>query len=567
MRAFQGLLWEQWRQSRLWVVAAYAFLLVLTVAVTLYRPWMLAQFYGDTYPLDKFAWALGVTLIGMLFVDQRMREVSLHFPRRLFALPCRTVPLVASQLLYKSAIAALMGVLIALYHVLLLKEHSLSLMPVLMLLALVGVCQSVSMIAVAFGVRIAVVSAGIGSGLAFLFYGLMLNLLMLAEAEAAQATALLTALTGWSVAMAVAPASRHGLKRKSFGGRLSGPALPRIKAPLILEWNFATPVWAHAWYEWRRVTNWTARIAIAAAVLVALSNLGGPLGGFALLSLGACLFAVSVIANYFLLRISRAEHRFLLSRPGGEQVVADGKLLSALLASQCIGLATVIITMFAALVAFLIGEQVKGYFLLHFIPFIYVIVSGLFWILLSSVTIYFFLFVSGFTLAVIFVTPLTLATALEINGPGTVSVYLTGLVLLLYSVGRMIQRRGIPFPWELGLCFLALVPEALQIVASTVYLVELPLPGQAEDRVGLLLPTLLLLGGLFFGLRLKLISEHRAVFAFAGHLILSSIVFAFYHWGFRWGPLPESGLQYCWVAACFAPLLWIPLAVRLQRYR
>jgi hypothetical protein len=114
MHTYQGLFWEHWNQSRLWIIGAASFLLLMTLSVWLNHDWIMREFRNDPFELDKFAWVVGFTAVGLMFVNYRVREVNLYFPRRQFALPCRTMPIVLSHLVFKTLAAAGLGLLIAL---------------------------------------------------------------------------------------------------------------------------------------------------------------------------------------------------------------------------------------------------------------------------------------------------------------------------------------------------------------------------------------------------------------------------------------------------------------------
>jgi hypothetical protein len=286
MHAIHGLLWEQWRQSRYWVIGTCAFLLMLMAALARFRPWIMTQFYDDPFPLGAFAWVIGFTLLGMLFVNQRMRDISLVFPGRLFTLPCRTMPLVASQLLYKSGIAVLLGGLVALYHGLLLDQESPSALPIYLYLALVAILQALVLIA-----RVAGAWSAIGAGTAGAF--LLAGFFHFLEAgwgfawdEAAPVVSLVAAAAGWCVALACGPAARHGV-RKEREARIrfeNGTLSLHLLQPVTLHKNFSSPTWAHAWYEWRRVTVWPLRAVLPVVAMLTFYALSGGGEDVALLS-------------------------------------------------------------------------------------------------------------------------------------------------------------------------------------------------------------------------------------------------------------------------------------------
>ena len=194
MHTMQGLLWEQWRQNRLWIVASGAFLLMMTFGVWLNQAWILRHFRNDPFELNMLAWIIGITAIGLLFVDQRLREVTLQFPRRQFALPCGTLALVASHLLFKSLIAVALAVLIAFYHSVLFAQPQSFFMTIMILLALVAVTQALLLAAI-FGVVTLLVGAARLPRCVFLVPGLRYTM-----EEAATDTSQVLVLVGWIVA-------------------------------------------------------------------------------------------------------------------------------------------------------------------------------------------------------------------------------------------------------------------------------------------------------------------------------------------------------------------------------
>lgn len=564
MHTMQGLLWEQWRQTRYWIVGTCAFLTMIIAAVALYRPWLLRQFSGDTFPLDKFAWAIGFTLIGMLFVDQRMRDVSLYFPGRLFALPCRTALLVASQLLYKSVIAVVVGVLIALYHWLLLDQARPSALAVLLFLAMVAISEALVLHATVAGAWAAVGRATLWIGLALgVFYALE-GFLNMHESEASVLVAVAAIALGWVQALAWGPAARHGAREKRRGfltyeNRTISLHLPQ---PVQLRWEFTSPTWAHGWYEWRRVTVWTGRTVVPASAALTLLTLWGADEGMAILTVFGIGLAAASACSYFLLRISPSERRFLLAQPGGEGALVNGKLLAALVSSLSATVLSACVLLLLCLLAILFGQVRMGSAMLGVVPLISLCLAGLLWIALTSAPIYFLAVLAGWILAFCFIAPVSLALALGADEWLVATTCCIVVVLLLFAAWRGLRARGIPIPWELGLVLQAFTPEFLRRAG----VLELGMQGELRDTIPLFFPLLLLLGGLLFARRTGLISWKRVVITMLACLLVTRGFIVLVLSGAQLGPLTEPDAIFFWIAACFAPVVWIPLSVRLQRH-
>ncbi len=568
MHTMQGLLWEQWRQSRLWIVGTCAFLAMLIAAVALYRPWLLAQFHGDTFPLDKFAWAIGFTLIGMLFVDQRMRDVSLYFPGRLFALPCRTLPLVASQLLYKSAIAILLGTLIALYHWMLLDQARPSALAVLLFLAMVAVSQALVLLATIASAWTAVGAGGLWLGAVLGTVYALQEFLDLSESGASAVAASASTALGWGLALAWGPAARHGVgeRCKTFLTYENRTISVRLPQPIRFQWDFTSPAWAHTWYEWRRVTVWTVRVVVPASGVLTLLALWGVNEDLALLSVYGIALAAASSCSYFLLRVSPSERRFLLAQPRGEAALVNGKLLAALFASLGGTLLSACVMLLLCLLAILFGQVRMGSEVLGGVAVLSIYMAGLLWIGLTSAPIYLLAFMAGSILAFCLTAPISLALGLGVNEFLVAAVSCTVVALLLYAAWRGLRARGIPIPWELSLALLALAPAYFELIRRYIH-VESPFTLRPDEQVSLLLPLFLLFGALLFARRIGLISRVRAMTTLAGHALFSVAFLALYLAGFQMGPLTELDTVFWWIAACFAPLIWVPLSLRMQYYR
>lgn len=576
MHAVRGLIWEQWRQSRYWIVGSSAFLLMLTGGVALNRAWIADHFHGH-FELENLAWVIGFTAIGLLFVNQRLREVTLNFPRRQFALPCRTVPLVASHLLYKSGIAVLLGALIALYHWVLLEQDGPSVLPVVLFLALVAATQAVVMLAAILGPWRAV-GAGVatGAGALFFFYALE-EQLHLSEGDAAVATALGLTVFGWAGALACGPAARHGRRgeRRERSGlpgfSLGGNTVSlRLAQPVVIRWDFSAPLWAQCWYEWRRVLVWVPRIVLPSVAVLSLNLLrGGNANGITLPLLFATCSATAFACSYFLLRVSPSEGRFLFAQPESERALADGKLLSALATAVLTTAMTAVIALLAAALATLFNEERMADSILQALPAIAVAQAALLWVTLTSAPVYLAGFIVWIALVIAVAAPVAGLAEWTEHFMIVGAIYAAVLAGLLFAALRWLRAKKVPIPWEAGLVALAGLYEigTRILVVDFVFDPDLFEISTFDGRIGFLCPLFLLLGGLLFARRIGLISRRRLVAVVAAHLVVCALFIGLIASGARLSLLTEADTVFWWVAACFAPVVWVPLAVRLQRYR
>lgn len=568
MHPIHGLLWEQWRQTRYWVIGTCAFPLMLTSAVARYRPWILAQFYDDTFPLGAFAWVIGFTLLGMLFVNQRMRDISLVFPGRLFTLPCGTMPLVASQLLYKSAVAILLGGLISVYQWLLLDQEGPSALAIYLYLALVAVVQALVLFARVAGAWPTLGASAVGAFLVVALFDFLESDWGFAWDEAAPFVSLAAVAAGWCVALACGPTARHGV-RKEREARLSfenGTISLRLVQPVTFRKNFTSPAWAHAWYEWRRVCVWPLRAVLPVTTLLTLYALSGGDEDMALLSLYAFGLAAASACGYFLFRVTPAERRFFLAQPGGEAALVNGKLIAALLSSLSTAAMAALVLTTLSVSAIFFGQGGMGREILHFLPVFSITLAGLLWIALTSAPTYLIVMVSTSTAGLLFVTPMSLVVTLGVNEFVVGVIASAVAVSLAFLAWRRLRARGIPIPWELSLALLAFGPAWLSMMLPYYHL-DSPFSLRQDEQVGVLLPLFSLFGGLLFARRIGIISGTRAAAALTGYALASVLFLSMYALNFRQGPLTELDTIFYFVAACFAPVIWMPLAVRLQRYR
>lgn len=557
MHTYQGLFWEHWNQSRLWIIGAASFLLMMTLSVWLNHDWIMRHSSNDPFELDKFAWVVGFTAVGLMFVNYRVREVNLYFPRRQFALPCRTMPIVLSHLVFKTLAAAGLGLLIALYHRVLLEEPF-SFLPVYLFVALVAVAQALGILASFAGPWMAL-GAGAFAGLsAFGFYLVLYNYGPTSDPEAVRWTSGGMFALGWVASLTLAPLARRGAGFSRGQGRDRATAKARAHSwiPVSIVWNFRSPVWAHAWHEWRRVVCWVPRVAAPVTVLCVVMLLKGE-GEFALLVLFSLVAIPTVLCSYFLFRLTPAESRFLLARPGMFHALVDGKLLAALTG-------TIATTALAGLALVIAAEWTHGRgggasAIWHTdFWFLYPMAAAALWIALTSTPV----FIAGmglwFVFGILIIAPIA----------GLVSLFLPlalvyGLLVAVAGVVglRRLQRRGVPVPWEFGLVLLVFLPSSL---AWWINGDELRFVGEYisfDLQMAFLAPLLLLWAGLSFARRIGVVTWKRAARVVLAHFLSCMIVATYLYLE---GGSPEV---FWWIAACFAPLVWVPLALRMQYYR
>ena len=567
MHTMQGLLWEQWRQSRLWIVASGAFLIMMTFGVWMNHDWIMRHSSNDPFELDKLAWIIGFTAIGLLFVNQRIREVTLQFPRRQFVLPCGTLSLVASHLLFKSLIAVVLGGLIAFYHSVLFAQPQPAYLAIALLLALVASVQALVMLAAIFGPWQAIITGGATAGAALYVYFYLNEAWRLEHSEAAAFTSLVLIAAGWSVSLACGPAARYGRAGSRAGAGMSawggGRIVPRLARPVEIQWVFTAPLWAQCWYEWRQVLVWVPRVLAPSALLCSLVGLTGETE-FALVMLLACSVAAASTCSYFLLRVTPADARFLLARPEGGRVLADGKLLSALVTALAGTAVTGTVIVLSILAAEFLGERNAAEFMVDTLPWFLLLQAAIIWIALTSAPIYLAGMVLWVAVGLPVVVPLTGLGSSDLAVFAFGWIYLAVLFALAWAAVRWLWSKRIPIPWELGLVALTLLPEFLLYVNYPLPYVEWT---RIDQRIGFLAPLFLLLGGLLFSRRIGLISGRRVTRTLLGYLFVLVVVLMAIRSGVEAGPITASDVVFWWIAACFAPAVWVPLAVRLQRFR
>lgn len=557
MHTYQCLFWEHWNQSRLWIIGAASFLLLMTLSVWLNHDWIMREFRNDPFELDKFAWVVGFTAVGLMFVNYRVREVNLYFPRRQFALPCRTMPIVLSHLVFKTLAAAALGLLIALYHRVLLEELF-SLLPVYLFVALVAVAQALGILA-SFAGPWTAVGAGALAGLsAFGLYLALDDSGPMSDPEAVRWVSGGMIALGWAGSLTLAPLARRGASIARGQGR--DRATPRARAqswmPVSIAWEFRSPSWAHAWHEWRRVVCWVPRVTAPASILCVVLLLKGE-GAFALLVLVSLVAIPAVLCSYFLFRLTPAESRFLLARPGMFQALVDGKLLAALTGT----IATIALAGLALAIAVEWAPARGGGASAIWrtdLWFLYPMAAAALWIALTSTPV----FTAGmglwFVFGILVIAPIAGLASLFLP-----LAWVYGLLAAVVGVVglRRLQRRGVPVPWEFGLVILVFLPSSL---AWWINGDELRFVGESisfQLQIAFLAPLLLLWAGLSFARRIGVVTWKRAERVLLAHFLVCMIVATYLYL--------EGGAPDCfwWIAACFAPVIWLPLAVRLQRYR
>ena len=557
MHSYQGLFWEHWNQSRLWIVGAASFLLLMTLSVWLNHDWIMREFRNDPFELDKFAWVVGFTAVGLMFVNYRVREVNLYFPRRQFALPCRTMPIVLSHLIFKTLAAAGLGLLIALYHRVLLEEPF-SFLPVYLFVAMVAAAQALAILAAFAGPWMAL-GAGAFAGLsAFGLYLVLKNNGPTIDPEAVRWVSGGMFAMGWAASLTLAPLARRGAGFSRGQGRDGATAKARAQSwvPVSIVWEFRSQSWAHAWYEWRRVVCWVPRVGAPASILCVVMLLSGE-GEFSLMLFVSLVAIPAVMCSYFLFRLTPAESRFLLARPGAFQALVDGKLLAALSGtSATVALAVVVLEIMAIGVRDHGGDVAINWHTDFWI--LYPMAAASLWIALTSTPV----FVAGMGLWFVF----GILVIAPIAGLASLSLPLAWVYgLLAAAVGvvglRRLQRRGVPVPWELGLVIPVFLPSSL---AWWINGDELRFVGEYisfQLQIAFLVPLLLLWAGLIFAWRIGVVTGRRVAGVALTHFLTCVLVAA--------GLSVEGGTPevFWWIAACFAPLVWVPLALRMQQYR
>lgn len=280
-------------------------------------------------------------------------------------------------------------------------------------------------------------------------------------------------------------------------------------------------------------------------------------GEFALLVLFSLVAIPTVLCSYFLFRLTPAEARFLLARPGMFHALVDGKLLAALAA-------TVATTALAGLALVIAAEWTHGRgggasAIWHTdFWFLYPMAAAALWIALTSTPV----FIAGmglwFVFGILVIAPIA----------GLASLFLPlalvyGLLVAVAGVVglRRLQRRGVPVPWEFGLVLLVFLPSSL---AWWINGDELRFVGEYisfDLQMAFLAPLLLLWAGLSFARRIGVVTWKRASRVVLAHFLSCMIVATYLYLE---GGSPEV---FWWIAACFAPLVWVPLALRMQYYR
>lgn len=572
MHAMRGLLWEQWRQSRYWVLCTCVFLIVLTGVVALGRPWLLRMFGPDFSALDTLAWVVGFTLLGMLFVNQRMGDITLHFPGRLFALPCRTNAVVTSQLLYKSGIAVLLGALIAIFHCVLLSQERPSLHPIILFLALVSGVQGLVLLATVRDTRSALCWGTLAGGLCLTVIYSLQEVLHLSEDAAIYVAASAMTGLGWLVALACGPGARQCGRAETSGKSalsMDGAVSRELSRPVFYIGAFSSPAWAQCWYAWRRTVVWVPRILLPATLLWTLGALGAIQSYWVELSanIASAAAAITLTAcTYFLLWISPAERRFVLALPGGEKAIADGKLLAAGLASLFVGgVALISGIVCIATFTYLSPHRFSADALPHFVWLLFLTGIGI-WITLTSTPFYLMATVAAvglFCLLYAVTVPIGLLLKLGVSDNVAVMLWIFAVTALIFALWRGLRARQLPMPWEAGLGLLAFGPDIIHML----FAIDLNFPIRIGDQISLRLPFFLLLGGLLFARRVGLVSWRRLGIALLGHVAMSALCLIPIANYIRFGIFTDSDYIFYLIAACFAPVIWVPLAVRMQRYR
>lgn len=566
MHIMHCLIWEQWHQSRRWVVGSSA-LLFLMMLFTYSFQQMLQRILGrDLFPLDKVSLAVGITAVGLLFVNERVADVSLQFPRRLFTLPCRPTRIVLSQLFYRSLVAMVLGVVVTLYQRQVGVEATLLHGPTGFLLAFVAGAQALILVAALVGTQRAIGSA-VAAGVAclLLLYWVNESLNFTLE-NASLSIGGLIIVCGWGISIACAPLVRHGAARTDSPMKFASVLTLRLHcpSPVILQWRFASPAWAQCWFEWRRVLRWLPLSVLAAATGgVALTLL---LRSTALddMVVAGCmaggLFAATA-CSYFLHRVSAADRRFLFGHPSAEQALIDGKLLAAgfttlltvLLATALIGL--------AVLLEPLLGRHHSGdmgdYTMMLFGY------AAAIWVTLAAGPLYLLGLASLMGYGILARSVWIGCAYIGLGEPLSLSiqVILPGLICLL--IAPHWRKTSLPVPWEV---LPAILPQvwflATEKALISGHLLGLP----PHFWLGLTFPTLVLLAALCYARRIQLISWNRLSKVALGYFLVTALILYLAAEFLGYQHLKEVDQFTAWNAACFGALVCMPASLRLQRY-
>ncbi|MBI2424631.1 MAG: hypothetical protein HYV27_17505 [Candidatus Hydrogenedentes bacterium] len=122
MSAVRGLLWEQWRQTRVPVLFGFGATCCLAVLIAVAEESGLRSVH---VLVSGACWFVATVTVCMLFVYESRRGIRLDFPQWLLVLPMRTRALVLTHFLYRLFVAtALGGVLTLILFYLFNEEYS-----------------------------------------------------------------------------------------------------------------------------------------------------------------------------------------------------------------------------------------------------------------------------------------------------------------------------------------------------------------------------------------------------------------------------------------------------------
>lgn len=568
MHVMQGLVWEQWRQSQRWVLGSSAFLLFMMLFTFAFHGWLDRMFNRDLFLLDKVSLGVGITAVGLLFINERIADVSLYFPKRLFALPCRTMPILLSQLLFRSGVAVVLGLLLTLYQRQIGINATLVHGPTAFLLGLVGGIQATLLLATLLGAWRAAAIAVAGGSIAFAFYLALFDVLKFSMNNAMFITCVTIAALGWSISLVIAPIVRQnasGVGSPAVSERLSRSLTRSMPRPVLVQWDFGSPAWAHCWFEWRRVLRWLPAAVIAGAVIALLPTMllqHAPLGTMVYVACYLCAMLAAAGCSYFLHRLSASDRRFLLAHPRGEQALIDGKLLSAAMATLTASALTIFLWGFAYLLSPILsghrepdlGDLAPGFIGL----------TAAIWITLAAGPVY----LAGFCVVgayAIFARAIWDLSAFAGIGVEFRVLFVLVLlpIMLFVGAGLACRRRTIPYPWELAIAAAPLawfVSVEWSIFSNTIFGLS------ANFWLSVTFPGLALLGGLVYLYRIGFITKSRAnaitityLILLSGAVFLHDLFFQSHH-----GILSDMLL---WMTACVGGLACLPITLRLQRYR
>lgn len=311
---FAALLWEEWRQTRLPLLAgtALAALPLLNIAIQLWRNPLELHNKGATIEAVLsllLCWQAAV----LLFSGYGRNDMTMQFPRRLFALPVPSVALALTRLLYGIAVVTVtfggLGWLLSQSHEAFGPGYSYALIAVSTLIYIESIAWSLGkrpLLAAGLGLLLYLPLLGVCKGV---MDNLPLPSLAAGLLVSTPVVALFTALALYAV-----KTQRHGGGGHISTWRILGKAnLDAVTAP-------QAPERALFGYEWRRRGRWVPAFGLLSFTLMMLLTVYASVRSSALffvLLLG-CVSGI-LAAGLFLILVSERERvsglqRFLATR-------------------------------------------------------------------------------------------------------------------------------------------------------------------------------------------------------------------------------------------------------------